>query len=311
MERWIDEGILLPWEGEEDGGILPLMAVEQPTKNKVRPVLDYRELNAYVECHTGDDVADVCCETLRKWRQVEGETTIVDLKYAYLQIRVARDLWRYQLVRYKGRCYCLTRLGFGLNCAPRIMSKILKTVLAKSKKIEGATSSYIDDILVNETQVPAEDLIQHLSRYGLDTKPPEPLDGGAALGLRIQRNRVGELMFYRGNELPVLTDRLTRRELFSVCGKLVGHYPIAGWLRVACSYIKRRAEGIKWEDFIGECAMGIIRGVVERVEREDPVRGRWKVPGGGDGGGVVWCDASSLAMGVLLEIEGQGVEDAA
>ena len=42
IERWIAEGILVPWEGEVEG-ILPLMAVEQPTKHKVRPVLDFRE----------------------------------------------------------------------------------------------------------------------------------------------------------------------------------------------------------------------------------------------------------------------------
>ena len=41
------------------------MAVEKPTKNKVRPVLDYRELNKLVECHTGDDITDVCSKKLR------------------------------------------------------------------------------------------------------------------------------------------------------------------------------------------------------------------------------------------------------
>lgn len=311
IERWIDEGIMLPWSGEVEGGILPLMAVEQPTKSKVRPVLDYRELNNYVECHTGDDMTDVCSETLREWRQVEGETTLVDLKSAYLQIRVSKELWKYQLVKYKDRMYCLTRLGFGLNSAPRIMSKILKTVLSKSKKIKAATSSYIDDILVNESQVTAKELIQHLSKFGLTTKPPEPLDGGAALGLKIERNKSGELMFTRGNELPVIPESLTRRELFSVCGKLVGHYPIAGWLRVACSFIKRKAEGTKWDDHVGEPTMSKIREVMERVKMEDPVKGRWTVPRRSAGRGVVWCDSSSIAMGVLLEIEDRGVEDAA
>ena len=292
-----------------DGGILPLMAVEQPTKNKVRPVLDYRELNAHVECHTGDEIIDVCSEILREWRQVAGETVLVDLKAAYLQIRVAEELWRYQIVLYKGKYYCLTRLGFGLNCAPRIMSSILKSVLGQSGRVKMATSSYIDDILVDVTKLPAEDLIQHLGRYGLETKPPEPLDGGAALGLKIHKNRYGDLMFSRGNELPVTVDNLTRRDLFSVCGKLVGHYPIAGWLRVACSYIKRRAEGTGWDDDVGECAVGMIREVLERVRREDPVRGRWTVPESASSA-VVWCDSSSLAMGVLLEVADSGVEDA-
>ena len=47
VERWISEGILVPWEKPVEEGIIPLMAVEQPTKKKVRPVLDYRELNMW------------------------------------------------------------------------------------------------------------------------------------------------------------------------------------------------------------------------------------------------------------------------
>lgn len=308
IERWIEEGILLPWKEEVEDGVLSLMAVEQPTKNKVRPVLDYRELNMQVECHTGDDVTDVCTEKLREWRQMNGELVLVDLRSAYLQIRVAEHLWKYQLVKYQGRTYCLTRLGFGLSAAPRIMAKILKTVLAKSREVEAATSSYVDDILLNESLLSAEKLIAHLNKFGLATKPPERLDGGAALGLRLERGRSGELVFSRGNILPVLPKSLTRRELFSVCGKLVGHYPVAGWLRVACSYIKRKAEGISWNDNVGEYAMSMIKEVMDQVKSADPVRGRWSV--NKTTCGSVWCDASSIAIGVLLEIGGEAVEDA-
>ena len=185
---------MIPWNGSVENGILPLMAVEQPTKNKVRPALDYRELNESVECHTGDDVLDVCSDTLREWRQMDG-LTLVDLQSAYLQIRVDEKLWPYQLVGYKDQIYCLTRLGFGLNCAPRIMSKILKTVLKKDEQIYRATNSYIDDILVDEKIVSTPRLIEHLKKFGLVTKEPEPLEGGAALGLRLKLVN-GDLMFY-------------------------------------------------------------------------------------------------------------------
>ena len=37
-----------------------------------------------------------------------------------------------------------------------------------------------------------------------------------------------------------------------MCGKLTGHYPIAGWLRIASSYIKRSAKEEKWDDMVGE-----------------------------------------------------------
>ena len=107
VDRWVEEGVLMPWGERVESGILPLMAVEQQTKGKVKPVLDFCELNEFVECHTGDNVADVCGDVLREWRQMEGEIALVDLKSAYLQVRVAKELWHYQLVRYQGETYCL------------------------------------------------------------------------------------------------------------------------------------------------------------------------------------------------------------
>ncbi|CAM1309398.1 Uncharacterised protein r2_g1955 [Pycnogonum litorale] len=109
-----------------------------------------------------------------------GAEKIVDLKSAYLQIHVERELWKYQLVSYKGKTYALTRLGFGLSSAPRIMASILKTVLGKNKKVADVTSSYVNDIIVDETKVTTEEVMKHLKRFGLETKPPEQLEGGAA-----------------------------------------------------------------------------------------------------------------------------------
>ena len=78
---------------------------------------------------------DVCSDRLREWRKVEGETEILDLRAAYLQIHVSPELWQYQKVRFKGETYYLTRMGFGLNSAPKIMSKILKYALGNFKPI--------------------------------------------------------------------------------------------------------------------------------------------------------------------------------
>ena len=108
VERWIADGILVPWKGKGKG-VLPLMAVFQATKKKVRPVLDFCELNRFVVYYTGSNITDVYDEKMRKWRQLEGGTAIVDLKSAYLQLHVAKELWQYQLVSYKGKTYCLTR----------------------------------------------------------------------------------------------------------------------------------------------------------------------------------------------------------
>ena len=52
-----------------------------------------------------------------------------------------------------------------------------------------------------------------------------------------------------------------------------------------------------------------MREIVERVRCEDPVRGRWYAPQLAKG--VVWCDASSIAGRVVLEIDSVKVKDAA
>ncbi|KRX70161.1 hypothetical protein T06_14873 [Trichinella sp. T6] len=79
--------------------------------------------NAHTENHTAD--ADVCSQKLRKWRRQGVNVALIDLKKAYLQIRIDKSLWPYQTVVFNGKRYCLTRLGFGLNVAPLVMKAVL------------------------------------------------------------------------------------------------------------------------------------------------------------------------------------------
>ena len=67
-------------------------------------------------------------------------------------------------MRYKGKNYCLTRLGFGLSSAPRIMAKVLKTVLTSSPKVGKGTSSYIYDILVDTSVVTSQQVVAKSSK---------------------------------------------------------------------------------------------------------------------------------------------------
>ena len=240
------------------------MAVVQPTKKKVRPVLDFRELNKYVACHIRDGI-DVCEEVMRVWRRMERATKIMDLKSAYLQIYVDKKLWRYQLVEYKGQIYCLTRLGFGLRSTLKIMTAVLKTMLTKDNVVKRATSSYIDDVLVEEAEMTAEKVRDHVNTYRLTTKPSE-LENRMALGLKLWWNKAGKLMFRKGNETPEVTESLTKQELFLVCGKLVGHYPIVGWLWTACSFIKRQTGTDRKEDKIDQEVLRMIQKIIVKGE---------------------------------------------
>ena len=310
IAAWIKQEWLVPYEREQHGevdGVVPLMSVCQANKQgKVRPVMDYREVNDHVMCHPGMDAA-VCGEKLRKWRQLGSQTTLLDLRKAYLQLRVADDMVRFQAVRHKGQLYVMTRLGFGLNVAPKIMSRVLGKVLSLDATVAAGTDHYVDDIIVNESVVSVERVKQHLTEYGLESKDPEPLDGARVLGLRVsQRN--GDVVWRRDNVLPELSGEVcTRRELFSVCGRLVGHYPRAGWLRVACAFLKREAGSIGWDEQVPERVHGMLEEMLERVKRDDPVRGRWEIPK--TSSGRVWCDASSLAVGAMVEVGGVEAED--
>ena len=64
---------------------------------------------------------------------------IVDLRRAYLQIRVHESMWSYQTVIFRGQMYCLTRLGFGLNVAPSAMKSVLTAVLTQDDTVDRAT----------------------------------------------------------------------------------------------------------------------------------------------------------------------------
>ena len=310
LESWISKGWLKRWDGPVTG-VIPLLAVFQPTKDKVRPVMDYRELNDFVECHTGDDMVAVCGEKVRKWRQLQGELKVVDLKSAYLQIHISEDLWKYQIVRYKGIHYALTRLGFGLSCAPRIMTSILRKVLSLDDRVRRGTDHYIDDIVVQESIVGVGEVRAHLTKYGLETKEPEDLDGGRLLGIALNKDSSGCLHMSRGTPLVDIDldmTGLTKRGLFSLCGRLVGHYPVAGWLRIHCSFLKRLGSSGSWDSPVEESVIKLMRELLRRTRLEDPVRGVWQVSQHGKV--TVWTDASSLGLGVALEVDGSIVEDA-
>jgi ribonuclease HI len=306
VEEWIRDGWLQPYNGKHDG-LIPLMAVVQNNKgSKVRPVLDFRELNQYLSTHTGE--SEVCAEKLRKWRKMGTSLKLLDLRKAYLQIHVDPAMWKYQVVEFKGKKYCLTRLGFGLSSAPKIMSKILNKVLEMDENVRAGTDSYVDDIVVNESKVSCQQVIQHLKSYGLEAKPPSELNGGRVLGLRIE-DREGELWWVRDNQCEkIVPQTLTKRNLFSMCGQIIGHFPVATWLRPACSFIKRTTSELNWNDVVTSKTLKLMNEVMAAIREKDPVEGRWEVKKMGRG--RVWCDASALAVGVCLEVDGAVIEDA-
>ncbi|KAI0980436.1 hypothetical protein GJ496_007164 [Pomphorhynchus laevis] len=95
---------------------------------------------------------------------------------------------KYQIVKYKGRNYTLTRLGFGLNVALKIFVSILRHVLALDPLVECSTRFYMNDILVTNARV-SNVHVSILARYGLECKHAVPLAEAVVLGLRISQDR--------------------------------------------------------------------------------------------------------------------------
>lgn len=316
VNSWIEMGILIPYEPVKHGpvkGSLPLFSVVQQTKNKVRPVVDYRPLNIFLSSHTADAV--ICGEKLREWRRRGSSIALLDLRRAYLQCHVEPSLQVYQSVIFKGKTYLMTRLCFGISIGPKAMSHIVKHVLEKDNLIAAATDSYIDDIIVDESRVSADVVKKHLLDFGLESKDIERVsnDGNdmRVLGLRVFRDSNGVLLWQRSGDVPPNPEQLlTRRELFSLLGKLTGHYPVCGWLRVASSFLKRQAESSSnnWDDHVSSTVHGLCLELLERVRNNDPVHGTWSVPE--TNVAEVAVDASSLATGCCVVIAGQVVEDA-
>ena len=312
VQEWIDRGWLQTYDERTMGppkGLIPLMAVIQKNKAKVRPVMDFRELNEHIEPFTAN--ADVCADKMREWRKQGRNVALVDLSKAYLQIAVSKDLWPYQTVKFRGQYLCLSRLGFGLNVAPVIMKAILNATLRQDETVAAGTSSYTDDVFVNEDVVSADAVRTHLQCFGLSSKTPERMTEGArVLGLRVKQTD-DRLQWSRDNAFGTIPEKLTRRLVFSFCGRLTGHHPVCGWLRVAAAYIKRRANAVTvgWDDPVKDSGevRHMLEEVVRRVQASDPVGGRWDVSGDEMS---VWTDASSLAMGVVLDVGGDVVEDA-
>ncbi|XP_065662657.1 uncharacterized protein LOC136085293 [Hydra vulgaris] len=91
---------------------------------------------------------------------------------------------------------------------------------------------------------------------------------------------------------------------------VIRSHPVGGWFRIACSFIKRHSQGNTWDDLIGDQAQSWLIEILRRLEVCDSVRGKWNAKGI-QNGATLWCDASSMVIGVAIEYYGLIIEDAA
>ena len=95
------------------------------------------------------------------------------------------------------------------------MKTVLDVVVKQDESVAKAVSSYVDDVLVNEDVMPAENVSEHLRAFGLECKEPtRAKDGARILGLRVRKEQDG-LRWKRDNDVreivgPIQSARCSR-----------------------------------------------------------------------------------------------------
>jgi transposase InsO family protein len=308
IQTWIELGYLIPAE-EEIYTYVPINAVAQNHKlsMQVRPVNDCRYLNEHIKSIPNEGLSDpiAAISTIRRWRAMQcSDMCMLDIRKAYMQVRIRKDLYKYQgVILENGQHYMMTRLPFGLNIAPKVLRTILSKIIPND--IVDHKQYYVDDLFIPRSKV--EIVQQILAKNSFSVKPPEPIETARILGL--QCTGFGKWK-RRNDEIPRLEIK-TRKGVHSWGGKLTAHVPIAGWLRPAVSLLKRCCYANTKEEWNLELD-SIQQKICDQLQLEiekrgDPVGGDWSY--NPDLDWVLYTDASTVALGCVLEIGGVIVED--
>ncbi|KAF4747306.1 hypothetical protein FOZ63_017694, partial [Perkinsus olseni] len=134
-----------------------------------------------------------------------------------------------------------------------------------------------------------------LKNEGLDSKDPTVFSESRVLGLQLYRDSEGDRLLHDGN--------LTFRDCGSWLGQLLGHLPVADWLRPVVG-LGRRSLGKKagntkasWRRLVDDESKQICLYICQLLRRlGDPAHGTWRTP---DPSEELHCfiDSSELAMG--------------
>ena len=113
---------------------------------------------------------------------------------------------------------------------------------------------------------------------------------------------------WRHDERPKVPDVLMRRTIFFVCGRLIGHFPVCGWLRIAATVVRANTVTTGWDDKTQDPMLRwMLEEIMLRSSQTDPVHGDWCANGQEV---TVWVDASSLGTGVAIEYDRAIIKDA-
>ena len=160
------------------------------------------------------------------------------------------------MVVFHGKRYWVS----ALNVVLQIMKTIIRAVFPQEEMVEKAISMYLNDIYINKDVSLALHIQVKLAQFGLDCMAP------CILSLDVSGDE-GLVQWKRESVVPGISEVLTKGTIFSLCGKLVGHLPMCGWLHAAVGIIKRRVNAVtsRRDDQTSDALR--TRMIAESVER--------------------------------------------
>jgi ribonuclease HI len=111
-----------------------------------RKILDCSIINDYF-MDRSFQMEDV--RTVRQLAQVDDWATTLDISSAYLHVTVEPELQPFLSFHFDGNYYCYTNMPFGLKCAPRVFTLLMRKVVDHLRdKLQARMLIYMDDILI-------------------------------------------------------------------------------------------------------------------------------------------------------------------
>ena len=136
-----------PEDGEYISSYFAVPKLRSP--GKFRPILNLKRMNNSVKKYKFK------METLRhvrEWLKPGAFCIGIDLKDAFPHIPISKLFWKFLRFKWLGELLQWVVLPFGLKCSPRVLTKVLKPVVAFLRSTFAILISiYMDDILVQAT----------------------------------------------------------------------------------------------------------------------------------------------------------------
>ena len=110
-----------------------------------RLILDLSDLNCFLKkVHFKMDGLPSIASLINLYEYMAS----LDLQDAFLTIAMHQSCFKYLCFDFEGVRYCFVALVFGLSCAPRIFTKLLKVPLSSLRLIGIKNSAWLDDIIL-------------------------------------------------------------------------------------------------------------------------------------------------------------------